>query len=360
MNMKNPAGRAGRTAAFALSGLLAMAVIYTLHTAADILVPIMLATFLGLLFFPLVRKLAKMGIPSFITAGLVIATLLTAAWLSVSFMAKPAEAWLKDAPRSIRQLREQSLQTDQKIEDIKQLAEEVDELTEVEDTNDRSKPQPVTIKQPGLFEELVGGLPTLVAQAVIVVFLTFFLLVTADTFLLKIVRCGKTWAQRRKIVVIARSIQRELSRYLGLITLINIGLGAATAGFLHAMDVPRAIMWGAIVALFNFAPYLGAVTSTFLLMVVGLTTFPTPAEALVIPAGFLVLTTLEGQIITPTLVGRNMSINPTVVLLSVIFWGWMWGIAGALMAVPLLTCFKVFCDRYPPMQFVGSFLSSNR
>ncbi len=350
-----------RRNSFALGALLFLAVAYTMHLAADLLVPIFFSVLMAVLFFPLVRRFKRLGIPPALTAGVLIVAMVAGAWFALSFLAEPAEQWLQDAPRSIRQLREDSLQADQKMAEIKALADEVDELTEMQDETpeaDRSKPQAVTIKGPGIFEEFVGSLPTLAAQTVIVLFLTFFLLITADDFLLKLVRLGRNWTERRKIVTIARGIQSELSRYLRMVTVINIALGTATGLFLHWVGVPDAMMWGSLVAVFNFAPYIGAMTSTLLLTVVGLTTFPTPGEALLVPAGFLVLTTLEGQVITPTVVGRNLRISPTVVLLSVILWGWFWGIAGALMAVPLLTCFKVFCDHYPPMQFVGDFLGN--
>jgi predicted PurR-regulated permease PerM len=147
-----------------------------------------------------------------------------------------------------------------------------------------------------------------------------------------------------------------MSRYLAAVTLINLLLGAAVALAMHLLQMPNPLLWGTMVAILNFAPYIGALVSAAVLSLAALTTFPDIAAALAVPGTFLVLTVLEGQVITPAVLGRRTALSPAIVFISVIIWGWLWGIAGALMAVPIATSLKVICDHSPALGLFGSFL----
>jgi predicted PurR-regulated permease PerM len=147
-----------------------------------------------------------------------------------------------------------------------------------------------------------------------------------------------------------------MSRYLAAVTLINLLLGAAVALSMQLLQMPNPILWGTMVAVLNFAPYIGALVSAAVLTLAALTTFPDVAKALAVPGTFLALTIMEGQVITPAVLGRRMALSPAIVFISVIIWGWLWGIAGALMAVPIATSLKVICDHSPALGLFGSFL----
>lgn len=346
-----------RTSA-AAKGLFVLAVGYTLYFAAGLLIPIAIAVLLSVLFFPVVNNFARWRVPRSLTAMVIVTTMVVVTVLALFTLSGPAQDWLRDAPHSIRELKREMLQGSENLEDIQALAKEVDELTDVEERRDPGAPQPVVVEGPGILQEVVGGLPELVTTFAVVMFLTFFLLITGNSLLLKVTRCGRTFAERRQIVTIARRIQAELSRYLATVTIINAILGVTTSIVLYFLEVPNPILWGTMVAIFNFAPYVGALVSALVLTVVGLTSFATLGEALMVPGSFVVLTALEGQLITPAIVGRRMSISPMMVLLSVIVWGWLWGIAGALMAVPILASLRAVCEHYPPLQQFGSFLNN--
>jgi len=139
-----------------------------------------------------------------------------------------------------------------------------------------------------------------------------------------------------------RDVRKEVSTYLNTVTMINIGLGLVVGLMLWTLGVPDPALWGVMVALFNFAPYIGAIGSAFVLTVVGVTAFDTLGQALLVPALFLGLTTIEGSLVTPMILGRRVSLNSLLVFLSVVFWGWIWGPAGALMAVPVTSSLSVF------------------
>jgi predicted PurR-regulated permease PerM len=344
----------------ALTGLFVLALGCTFYFAAGLLIPITISVLLSILFFPVVRNLARAGVPRALSSALIVTAVVLLVGLAISTLAGPAQEWLREAPQSLRQLKREMLHANENLEDIKALAKQVQDLTDVEDGVDPAAPQPVVVRGPGALETFLGNLPLLIGTSIVMMFLTFFMLVTGDTLLRKATRCGRTFTERRQIVTIARRFQSELSHYLATVTIINILLGCVTGLVLFVLEVPNPAMWGTMVGLFNFAPYLGAVVSTLVLTVVGLMNFPSFGEAMLVPGSFVVLTTLEGQLITPAIIGRNMSINPLMVLLSVIVWGWLWGIAGALMAVPLLASFRAVCEHWPPLRQVGEFPSSER
>lgn len=344
----------------ALTGLFILALGYTLYFAAGLLIPITISVLLSILFFPVVRSLARVGMPRALSSAMIVAAIVVLVGLAMSTLAGPAQEWLREAPQSLRELKREMLHANRNLEDIKALAKEVEGLTDVEEGVDPEAPQPVVVEAPSVFETFLGNLPLLIGTSLVVMFLTFFMLVNGDTLLRRATRCGRTFTERRQIVTIARRFQSELSRYLGTVTIINVLLGFLTGLVLYVLEVPNPAMWGTMVGLFNFAPYVGAVVSTLVLAVVGLTNAPTLGEAMLVPGAFVVLTVLEGQLITPAIVGRNMSINPVMILLSVVVWGWLWGIAGALMAVPLLASFRAVCEHYPPLRQVGELLSNDK
>jgi predicted PurR-regulated permease PerM len=343
-----------------LLGLLILALLYTAFVAADLLIPIVIAVFLSVLLFPLIRLGEQVGLPSAIVAGGSVLGVLAMVGLTAATLSEPAQEWLEHAPESLRELRKSSGSALFDFTQIREVAEEVESLADMEGTSDTPESPEVVVKEPDVLQTVLFGLPELMGKTAIIVFLTFFFVLTGKNWLLKATRCGHTWGQRRRIVVIGRNIQKDITVYLGTVTIINVSLGASTALFLWLIGVPDPLMWGLLVAAFNFAPYAGALVSAGLLTIVGLTHFDTLTMALLVPGGFMVLTILEGQIITPAILGARMSISPAIVLLAVIFGAWLWGIAGALLAVPILVSFKALCDHYPPMHFVAYFLTNDK
>lgn len=343
------------SAPIALTGLFLFASAAAFYFAANILIPVAFAFFLNLLLSPIVRVLGNYRCPTPVSAAMLVAGMVSVAVMFVSLLAEPAGDWLRDAPTSIRGLQEQVFTAKDKFANIQELAEEVDELTSPATARG---PQEVVVKGANVFENMVGSMPSVFTFAGIVIFLTYFLLASGDTLLRRMTYCGRNWSERRRIVTIARQIQSDLSRYLLTVTTINLLLGIAVTVTMHLLEVPNPFLWGAMVALLNFAPYIGAVISAAVLTVVGLTTFAALADALMVPFAFLILTVIEGQLLTPAVVGRRMALSPIFVFLSVIFWGWLWGIAGALMAVPIMTGFKVVCDHVPALEPFGAFIRS--
>jgi predicted PurR-regulated permease PerM len=351
-NQSKTSNMSRSTSSAAMIGLLLLAIPATLYFAADLLTPIAFAVLLNLLLSPLVRAGSRIGIPSGVSAAVLVGSMIGLLVTLIMLLSEPAERWIAEAPTTVRELRLDMFSARSHLDGIRELADEVEELATPED---KPGTQAVVVRGPGVIESLLGGLPQVVTFLGIVMFTTFFLLASGDTLLRKFTRCGRTWSERRTIVTIAREIQRDLSRYLGTVTLINIGLGASVGFSMYLLEVPNPHLWGVMVTMFNYAPYVGALASAVVLTLVGIATFDTLTTSLTPVAVFLLLTTLEGQLITPTVLGQRLSLNPLFVFLSVIVWGWLWGIAGALMAVPIMTSIKVVCDHVPGLEPVGEF-----
>jgi predicted PurR-regulated permease PerM len=158
---------------------------------------------------------------------------------------------------------------------------------------------------------------------------------------------GRTWDAKRRIIKATREIHVEVSRRLRTITLINIVLGAVVGLVLWLLDIPNPELWGTMVAILNFAPYVGAVVSTLVLALVSVMTNTSLADAMLVPLAFIALTSLEGMVITPLVLGQRLSLSPLAVFVSVIVWGWLWGPVGALMAVPLMSGIGVILSQTP-------------
>ena len=150
-----------------------------------------------------------------------------------------------------------------------------------------------------------------------------------------------------------------MSRYLLTITVINAGLGISVGLYLFALGMPVPYVWGMAAFLLNFLPYIGGVIGAVLVGAYAIATFDSLGYAILAPIGYQILTGIEGQFITPYLVGRRLELNTVAVFLTVVFWGWLWGIAGALVAVPFLVVFKVICENVTALNMIGNFLDKS-
>ena len=188
--------------------------------------------------------------------------------------------------------------------------------------------------------------------------LLLFLLASGDMFYEKLVRVLPTLTDRKRGLRIAYDIEREVSRYLLTITIINFALGAVIGAGLFVLGMPNPILWGLIAALLNFVPYIGAITGMAVVSVVAMVSFPTLGHALLAPAFYMFCSAIEGQFITPALVGRRLQINAIAVFLAIVFWGWIWGVIGVFVAVPMLIVVKVFCRHIESLSGLDEFLSA--
>jgi predicted PurR-regulated permease PerM len=346
----------------ALTGLFVLAVLYTMYFVRAVLLPLVLALLLSYLFRPIVRGLAKIGIrPAFGAAILLFGVVGTFAY-GVSTLATPVAGWLEKAPYGMQQLQEKLLPLKRPMQQVAQASGEIQKLTqpEPEPPPPGTRPvQTVEVQQPraDFTSALYTRTPEFLASAVLLFILLYFLLAYDEVFLGKLLKLMPKLQDKKRAVAIAHDIESHVSRYLLTITLINICLGIAVGTVVGMLGLRNPIMWGVMVALLNFVPYLGAITGILCMTIGAVLSFDSLSYAMVFPAVYFFFTTIEGSFITPLVMGRSLTLNPVLILLSLVFWGWMWGIAGVILAVPMLAAFKIFCSHIEELEPIAEFLS---
>lgn len=325
-----------------------------LYYARGFFLPLILALLITLAFMPWVRVLARRGIPPVASAILVVIAIGGGmAGLSL-LLAEPTSRMLAEAPQIIDQLRDR-FGGQGALSNLVKATEQVQEMTEGSD--EPGAPQKVILAQPGIIswaaDTLSGVGGTLGATLLFVV----FLLSSGDLFLQKLVRIVPTLSDKKRSIRVVHDVESEVSRYLFTITLINFGFGAAVGLCMAAIGMPNPLIWAVGAALLNYVPYLGALIGMALAAAIGLITFPTLTMAALPPLAYFICNAIEGSVVTPLTLGRRLELNPVAILIALAFGGWMWGVVGALIGVPLLVVVKVFCDHFDGLGKFGEFLS---
>jgi len=268
----------------------------------------------------------------------------------------PVTGWLEKAPYSMKQLQWKLAPVKHPFQKVAQASGEIEKLA-TPDTPAGKQPTAVEIQRHPIVDTLFVRTPEFVVSATLVLILLYFLLAYDGVFLGKLIKLLPTLSDKKRAVAIATDIEEHVSRYLFTQTLINIGLGVAVGATVAVLGLRNPIMWGAMVAILNFVPYLGALTGIISITLGAILSFDSLSYAMIFPAVYLAFATLEGNFITPWIMGRSLTLNPVMILLSLTFWGWMWGIVGIILAVPILAAFKIFCAHIKPMDALAEFLS---
>ncbi len=321
------------------------AVIYTAFFVRELLLPILLAAFFAVLLSPLMKRLTKRWIPRWIGALLLVSLLIGLVVGAGNALYAPAAEWAGRAPKIMRDLKPKLEALTRPLIQASEMGDSLDDLT---DNGKKAKPSVVVQATPNA--SLLSTTPKLVASLLAVILLTYFFLVYGDTLLRKALQLSPTWSKKRLTVDIVRSIQSDVSRYVMTVCATSIVLGIATTAYLWMLGVESPLLWGVVAALLNLAPYVGPLLTAGLLCMVGLSQFPSLGEAVLPAAGYLLLHLMEGQVLTPLTLGKTINLNPLAIILWLMIWGWLWGIVGLLIAVPMLVTFKIFCSRIEGME----------
>ncbi|HUP91142.1 MAG TPA: AI-2E family transporter [Solimonas sp.] len=315
-----------------------LAALYTAHFARDLLVPILFSILIAMLLAGPVRGLCALRVPRAFAAALMVLLTLAVTGALLSSLATPAQAWMERAPQAALRLEKQLREWRRPLRAASEATERVMSFAQGDDS---AAKRDVVVALDTPATGLLRSAPSFLTSVVASVFLVFLLLMYGDELLRKSLALLPRFRAKIDFVKATREVQREFSRYLLTISAINLGLGAATATALYLMSVPDPLLWGGAVALLNFAPYIGPTLGAVMLVLVGYSDPQGTVHALAPAAVFLGLHGLESQVVTPMLVGRRMALDPVVIFLALLLFGWLWGIAGLLMTVPLLTCLKV-------------------
>jgi predicted PurR-regulated permease PerM len=232
-----------------------------------------------------------------------------------------------------------------------------DQVAKMAESVSSSQVQSVVVQQPGILskaaDNLVGGL----SIAAITFVLLLFLLASGTLFYEKMIGVLPTLSDKKRALTIAYDVEREVSHYLLSITVINIGFGIVVATSMMLTGMPNPVLWGVAASLLNFIPYIGALAGIGMVGLVALISFDSVGYALLPPLIYLAAAVVEGQFITPIVLGRRLELNSVAIFIFVALWSWLWGIVGTIIAVPLLVSVKVFCDHFEGLQTFGEFLS---
>lgn len=331
-----------------------LAVVAAVMLAKAVLLPMVLAFLLNFLLRAPVGWLERCRVPRPLGAVLAIAAITTVFTIGVVQLAEPAQEWLHLAPRTLSKL-EGKLRTVRKpVEEVSRAAEQVKDLAALDGGAAKDR---VKVEGPSASKTFFSQVGSTVSMAVLVLFLVFFFLVFGDDLVRRMIAQLADPTRQRRARLIAEYIEQTLSRYLLTISAINACLGIGVGIIATALGMPSPWLWAAMAALLNFVPYLGAALGVVVFGAVALTSVEPVTQALLAPLLYLGLTSLEGMVVTPMIVGRRFALNPLVVLLWLLVWGWMWGIAGTLIAIPLLTIVKVLAEQLPHWRNVAAILS---
>ncbi|TPG09793.1 AI-2E family transporter [Rhodanobacter glycinis] len=325
-----------------LNVMLFLALMYTITLTKALLIPLVLAAFLGLALNPIVAAGTRIHLPRWLTASVLMIGLIVGIGSGVGLLAQPAIGWFHGAPAAIKSFVPKLRNLTKPLEAANRATQTLVNGSNTIRASTTTQPAPMSISA----WDVVSTAPKVLAAVLSVMLLVFFFLIYGDTMLRRLVEITPSFAYKRHAVTIVRGIQTEVSRYLLTALLINAGLGALTAGMLWLYKVPDPLLWGAVAMFANFIPYVGAIVTTTLLAVVCMLYANDVNLDVFLPAlTFAGITAVEGNLITPMIQGASMRLSPIAILLWLLVWGWLWGIPGALLAVPMLTCTKLIAER---------------
>lgn len=322
-----------------------------LYFARDFFIPVALAVLLSLVFSPIVRVLARWRLPYPAGAAVVLALVIGAAGGGGYMIAGPVRAWISAAPVALPKAARKLRAVVRPVEQVSRAASQVEQATGTNPARDA-----VVVQGPSLSSRLADTSAAFLGGIIEVLLLLYALLAVGDLFLQKLVEMLPRRGDREKAVSIARATESSISAYLGLTALINVCEGAVVAAAMAMLGMPTPLVWGTMVALAEFVPYVGMLVMSAVLMVAALTTFDTVPHALIVPGVYLAINFVQGNIVTPLVMSRRLTLNPVAIFISLALWWWLWGIAGALLAVPLLAAFKIVCDHVESLASIGAFL----
>lgn len=325
-----------------------------LYVTRAVVLPIVLAILLKLLLQSGVRRLERFHVPRAL-AALVMITILFVSLVSMgTALSGPAHDWVGRLPEGLPRLRERLSFISGPIESVQHFLTNAENYVSFS-TSQMAQPAPVSpgVSSGGLSELVFAGTASFASGLFMTVIVLFFLLISGDLFLRRLVEVLPRFRDKRAAVMISQQIESDISAYLKTITIMNAAVGVATGLVTWAIGLDNPTLWGVLAFLLNYMPVIGPIICILILVLAGMLEMESLWTSFMPAVGFLTIHLAEGQFITPMLVARRFTLNPVVVIISLIFWYWMWGVPGAVLAVPVLAIAKIVCDGVPPWAAIG-------
>ncbi|TWU44405.1 pheromone autoinducer 2 transporter [Novipirellula aureliae] len=354
---KNRSDADGRVGVISTRVCAVMLVLYALFYARSLAVPIAMAFVMYMVLRPLVRQGSRLGVPPAVGAAAILVTLIVSFGFATYLVVEPAQQMIAKAPQHVGVVKEKLRFLTHKLNQVNDAKEELTEASEEANENDvgepdEEEPVPVQVKQPNWTNNYtyLSGTGNLVSFLTICAALLYFLLATGDDLLRSIMHALPDFTARRRLIEIIENVQEGLGSYLARISSINAGLGIAVGIAMWLLGMPSPAVWGVMAFAFNFIPIVGALVGACIIFLVALVSFDPTYYAFIVAGTYITLTSLEGQFITPSILGRSMSMSPVLVFLSIVLWGWMWGIMGVFLSIPILIAIRMACEGYDGLQ----------
>ncbi|MDI9818393.1 MULTISPECIES: AI-2E family transporter [unclassified Legionella] len=331
-------------AGWEIKALLFLAISYTIYIAKPVLFPLLFSFFLYLLLTPFMGLLQLIKIPKILASAIIAFLLLGIISAGITFLMEPASRWLDKAPENLQIIEKKFSIVKKPLERISEAFEKAQDITSV----NKEKSVEITAENPSLGHSLFDLTTNIIFLIFITIVLLFFLLIYLPTLFKNL---QKTLSEKTKDLAsnFLLGLEKEVSNYLAIFTLICIFVGFFVGFSLWLLGIPNAILWGVMATLLNFIPYLGPATGIAIIFLVSLLTFDSYLQILLPPAVYLLINILEGQIITPILIGDRLNLNPLLVFFSIFFWAWLWGVSGVLISIPLLATIKIMIENIPAL-----------
>ena len=342
----------------ALRGLLFIASIASMYFAREFLLPVVLAIFVALTLRPVVRYLDRHGLPAAFTAIFFVVVILTSSFAGAYFLSGPISSWFDQAPRLSLIFSEKFSGLRAPIATISELSQK---LTSAAEPASASAAQEVVVHTtafPALFAMITGYPMQILITLAATLVISVFIMASGNLFYEKLVRILPTLTARKRALRVAYDIENAVSRYVLTITAINAAFGISICVVYYFLGMPLPYLWGFLAFAFNFFPYVGAVSGVALSAFMAIVTFDQLGYALLVPLSYIVFSLSDSEIIRPQILGRSLQMNAVAILLSLAFFTWIWGIAGAAIAIPLLVSIKVFCDNFEQLSGLGEFIAA--
>ena len=332
-----------------LGGIFFILLLAALYIAAEIVWPLLLAFVLSMLLNPLLLFLARLHVPRILGALLLVAAVLALVVGLGTAISGPAASWAAKLPESLPRLFQRLKLLEAPFAALQHFWQQIADFAGWQQGADSS---------PGtaLLAKLLTGTRSFASGFFTTLLFLFFLLVAGEIFLQRLVEIMPRFSSKRQVVDIAKQIESDISVYLLTITAMNAAVGFATAAVMWLTGVGDPVLWGTVAFLLNFVPILGPFLGVLIFLLAGALVADTLWLAF-LPAGlYLGIHLVEGETITPMLLARRFTLNPVLVIVSLVFWFWMWGVPGAILSVPMLAISKIVCDRVRPLAAFGHFL----
>lgn len=316
----------------AVVGLFVIALAAVLHLGRDVLAPTVAGLLVGLTVAPIVDWMHRRGIPPALSSAMITLAIVATAAGAIVAMAVPIETWSSRIPEISAELESEWQEVRGPLERLKEVEKQVQDAT----NPGQDGTMQVAVQSPGIITAMVSSAPDISAHVLIFLATLYFFLAGRIEFRRQALASFVRFRRRRAAARMLRDIERSLSHYVLTITAINAGFGVAVGLAMWVLGMPSPHLWGAMAAVLNFALYIGPAAMAVILLGVAAITFDGLSAAIVPPLVFIGLNMMEGQFVTPTILGRRFTMTPLIVFLSLVLWLWLWGILGAFLAVPLL------------------------